>query len=163
MGVDERQVPAKVQPMGDLRDLLLGGNRGFSNRQRRGFPWFRVGVLLVAGGLVGILFTSIPGKIKRGLRELRVPKTVAIAADEADLRRQIESSLRAEMEEKLEMELAAISKAAEAAAMGAEATKTMKAKYGRARNLGDRVIGHADPGAVSVSLIFKGFCEGISI
>ncbi len=116
MGVDEREVPAKVQPMGDLRELLLGGNRGFSNRQRRGFPWFRLGVLLVAGALIGILFTTIPGKIKRGLRDLRAPKTVPIAADEADLRRQIESSLRAEMEEKLEMELAAISKAAEAAA-----------------------------------------------
>ena len=116
MGVDERQVPAKVQPMGDLRDLLLGGNRGFSNRQRRGFPWFRVSILLVVGGLIGILFTSIPGKIKRGLRELKAPKTVTIATDEADLRRQIESSLRAEMEEKLEMELAAMSKAAEAAA-----------------------------------------------
>ena len=33
--------------------------------------------------------------------------------------------------------------------------------HGRARNLGDRVLGHPDPGAVSVSLIFKGFGEGI--
>jgi dihydroxyacetone kinase-like protein len=51
--------------------------------------------------------------------------------------------------------------AAEAAGRGAEATKTMCAKFGRARNLGDRVIGHADPGAVSVSLILKGFSEGV--
>lgn len=56
----------------------------------------------------------------------------------------------------------ALSAAAGAAARGAEATKTMKAKFGRARNLGDRVIGHADPGAVSVSLIFKGFSEGLN-
>lgn len=56
---------------------------------------------------------------------------------------------------------AMLRQAAEAAANGAEATKAMKAKYGRARNLGDRVIGHADPGAVSVSLIFKGFSEAI--
>lgn len=55
----------------------------------------------------------------------------------------------------------ALTKAAEAAAAGAEATKAMRARFGRARNLGDRVIGHADPGAVSVSLIFKGFSEGI--
>ena len=55
----------------------------------------------------------------------------------------------------------ALRQAAEAAAKGAEATKNMKAKYGRARNLGDRVIGHADPGSVSASLIFKGFSEGI--
>jgi phosphoenolpyruvate---glycerone phosphotransferase subunit DhaL len=52
---------------------------------------------------------------------------------------------------------AALADAAQAAAQGAEATRNMKARFGRARNLGDRVIGHADPGAVSVSLIFKGF------
>ena len=51
--------------------------------------------------------------------------------------------------------------AAEAATTGAEATKTMRAKYGRARNLGDRVIGHPDPGAVSASLILRGFSEGV--
>ena len=56
---------------------------------------------------------------------------------------------------------AALVEAAAAAANGAEATKNMKAKFGRARNLGDRVLGHADPGAVSISLIFKGFSEGI--
>ena len=55
----------------------------------------------------------------------------------------------------------ALEQAAEAAAKGAEATQNMKAKFGRARNLGDRVLGHTDPGAVSVSLIFKGFSEGL--
>jgi phosphoenolpyruvate---glycerone phosphotransferase subunit DhaL len=55
----------------------------------------------------------------------------------------------------------ALQQAAEAAAKGAEATKQFRAKFGRARNLGDRVIGHADPGSVSVSLLFKGFSEGV--
>jgi dihydroxyacetone kinase-like protein len=55
---------------------------------------------------------------------------------------------------------AVLAQAAEAAAQGAEATKTMRARFGRARNLGDRVLGHLDPGAVSISLIFKGFTEG---
>jgi dihydroxyacetone kinase-like protein len=49
--------------------------------------------------------------------------------------------------------------AAKAANNGSEATKDMKARFGRARNLGDRVIGHKDPGAVSISLIFQGFCD----
>lgn len=57
---------------------------------------------------------------------------------------------------------AALQGAAQAAANGAEETKKFRAKFGRARNLGDRVIGHPDPGAVSVSLLFKGFCEGCS-
>lgn len=55
----------------------------------------------------------------------------------------------------------ALLQAANAAAQGAEATKTMRAKFGRARNLGDRVIGHTDPGAVSVSLLFRGFSESM--
>lgn len=54
----------------------------------------------------------------------------------------------------------ALHQAFAAAANGAEATKAMRAKFGRARNLGDRVLGHLDPGAVSVSLILKGFHEG---
>jgi dihydroxyacetone kinase-like protein len=55
----------------------------------------------------------------------------------------------------------ALQAAAEAAAAGAEATKGFRAKFGRARNLGDRVIGHVDPGAVSASLIFKGCSEAL--
>ena len=52
---------------------------------------------------------------------------------------------------------AAFQQAATAAAQGAEATKTMRAKFGRARNLGDRSLGAVDPGAMSVALIFDGF------
>ena len=55
----------------------------------------------------------------------------------------------------------ALNQAAAAAAAGAEATKQFRAKFGRARNLGERVIGHVDPGAVSISLIFKGFSEAL--
>ncbi len=51
--------------------------------------------------------------------------------------------------------------AAEAAAKGTEATKDMVAKFGRARNLGERVLGHADPGATSMSLILAGFAEAV--
>ena len=54
----------------------------------------------------------------------------------------------------------ALSLGAEAAAKGAEATTGMRAKFGRARNLGDRVVGHADPGATSMSYVFAGLAEG---
>jgi dihydroxyacetone kinase-like protein len=57
---------------------------------------------------------------------------------------------------------AALRRAAEAAARGADATRTMRARFGRARHLGERVVGHLDPGAVSVSLLFKGFSEGFA-
>ena len=51
----------------------------------------------------------------------------------------------------------ALQKAAAAAAQGAEATKAMRAKFGRARNLGERSLGAVDPGAMSVALLFEGF------
>ena len=48
---------------------------------------------------------------------------------------------------------------AKAAADGAEATKDMQAKFGRARNLGDRTIGCKDPGATSMAFIFAAFAD----
>lgn len=55
----------------------------------------------------------------------------------------------------------ALAAAADAAAQGAAATADMQAKFGRARNLGERVIGHVDPGATSMSLLFKAFSEAL--
>ncbi len=49
--------------------------------------------------------------------------------------------------------------AADDAADGARKTVGMVAKFGRARNLGDRVIGHADAGATSMAYMFKAFAE----
>ncbi len=53
----------------------------------------------------------------------------------------------------------ALRDARDAAIAGANATEQMLAKFGRARNLGDRVLGSADPGATSWSFIFTGLCE----
>ena len=47
------------------------------------------------------------------------------------------------------------SDAAEAARQGAESTKTMVARRGRAKYLGERAIGHCDPGATTIALIFE--------
>ena len=55
----------------------------------------------------------------------------------------------------------ALQKAAEAAEKGAVSTKEFKARFGRARNLGDRTIGFQDPGATSMAMIFRGFFEGL--
>jgi dihydroxyacetone kinase-like protein len=50
--------------------------------------------------------------------------------------------------------------AAKAAEKGAEATIYMTAKKGRAKNMSQRSIGHKDPGATSLALLFKGFSLG---
>jgi|BarGraNGADG00212_1021973.scaffolds.fasta_scaffold06421_5 dihydroxyacetone kinase phosphoprotein-dependent L subunit len=49
----------------------------------------------------------------------------------------------------------ALAAAEVAASAGVESTKGLIAKYGRAKSLGDRALGHPDPGAVSVQLIFQ--------
>ena len=55
----------------------------------------------------------------------------------------------------------ALAAAADSAAQGAESTKALQAKFGRARNLGPRTIGHVDPGATSISLLLAGFRDGL--
>jgi dihydroxyacetone kinase-like protein len=49
--------------------------------------------------------------------------------------------------------------AADAAAEGARSTVDLVARFGRARTMGERCIGHLDPGAQSISLIFRGFAD----
>ncbi len=51
---------------------------------------------------------------------------------------------------------------AEAAQKGALATVDMKANFGRARNYGERSIGHADCGASSWACMFAAFAEAVS-
>ncbi len=53
--------------------------------------------------------------------------------------------------------LEALENAANAAKKGAENTATLQAKFGRARNLGEKSIGTLDPGAISNSMIFEAF------
>ena len=53
----------------------------------------------------------------------------------------------------------ALGVAAEAARAGAESTRNLTARYGRAKYLGDKTRGHLDPGAASISLMFDGFCS----
>lgn len=49
----------------------------------------------------------------------------------------------------------------EGACRGAEATKQMRPRLGRAKNFRDKALGYPDPGAVSTSIIFRGLYEGI--
>lgn len=55
----------------------------------------------------------------------------------------------------------ALTAGAAAAVDGANATRAMAARFGRAKNIGEKSIGTEDPGAASVACIFKGFLEGV--
>jgi len=52
--------------------------------------------------------------------------------------------------------------AAEAAQKGADGTTGMKANFGRARNYGERSIGHADAGALSWACMFDAFRQSVN-
>ncbi|GHT09976.1 dihydroxyacetone kinase subunit L [Planctomycetales bacterium] len=52
--------------------------------------------------------------------------------------------------------------AAEAAQLGAESTKDLVAKHGRAKNLGERSRGKLDAGAVSTAIIYKAYYDAIN-
>ena len=52
--------------------------------------------------------------------------------------------------------------AADAARAGAEATRDMIAKYGRAKFLGEKTRGSADAGATSMALLFQGFSVALA-
>jgi len=59
----------------------------------------------------------------------------------------------------------ALTAVAEAARLGMEKTREMVAAIGKAKTLGERSLGHPDPGAVSMSLILKfmaDYCSGTS-
>lgn len=51
--------------------------------------------------------------------------------------------------------------AADAAEAGSAGTEKLTARHGRAKNLGERAIGFADPGSVSIALMFRAFAEKI--
>ena len=56
----------------------------------------------------------------------------------------------------------ALSAASEAAHAGAEATKNMVASKGRAERLGERSLGHMDPGAASAAMVIEAMRKSLT-
>jgi dihydroxyacetone kinase-like protein len=52
--------------------------------------------------------------------------------------------------------------AAEAALTGANSTKDLAAKFGRAKNLGERSRGTLDAGAISTALIYRAYADAVA-
>ncbi len=69
-------------------------------------------------------------------------------------------ALKASLEEGEDLKTA-MTKAVAAARAGVEYTKTIKATKGRASYIGDRSIGHQDPGATSAMYMFEVLLENI--
>jgi len=56
----------------------------------------------------------------------------------------------------------ALEDAARAARQGAESTRNLVARFGRAKLLGQKTLGFNDPGATSAALLLQGFCVGLA-
>ena len=137
------------------------------------------GVMGVDGGATGPLLGSFLMGLSNGIDELETVDCPMLAAmfeaGLAGVRRQSKAQIgdktmmdallpavdamrqAADAEKSISEALRA---AAEAAEKGAISTKDFRAKFGRAKNLGDRTIGCQDPGATSMALILQGFFEG---
>ena len=98
---------------------------------------------LFKGGLEEIGFTTKARVGDKTLMDALIPATEALVAAQAE---GVAAMLR---------------QGAEAAAKGSEATCAMRAKFGRAKNLGDRSIGPRDAGSASMACIFKAFAKTV--
>jgi dihydroxyacetone kinase-like protein len=56
----------------------------------------------------------------------------------------------------------ALEQAAAAAQAGADSTRLLAARFGRARFAGDKTLGHTDAGAASIALLFHGFTQAFT-
>ena len=133
-------------------------------------------MLMSMGGASGVIFGSLFLAGAKGMK----PKEVLTAADLAKMERMsllaIQERGKAEVGDKTMVDalapaVEAMEKAAsgslldmlkaaeEAARQGMEDTKKYVARFGRAKSLMERAIGHQDAGATSVWLIFQGLRE----
>ncbi len=101
--------------------------------------------------LGGALRAGLEGVVARGKAELGDKTMVDALAPAAD-------ALDAAVGEGLSL-AAAVARAGEAAATGRDATTPMLARKGRASYLGERSVGHQDPGATSVALLLEAASE----
>jgi dihydroxyacetone kinase-like protein len=126
-----------------LGSFLMGLGNGIDEQDAIDCPTLAA---MFEAGLAGVRRQSKAQIGDKTMMDALLPAVEAIrqAADEA---KSIKEALR---------------EAAEAAEKGAASTKEFQARFGRAKNLGDRTIGHQDPGATSMALIFQGFFEGLA-
>ena len=96
--------------------------RSLDKPEKNPMPLWFVGlctlVLLILGGMISLLFTPLPGKVKRGLKEIFaqtkvVEIEVEVPADEESITRQLEARMRSEIEREMEREIARIRKQAQ--------------------------------------------------
>jgi triose/dihydroxyacetone kinase / FAD-AMP lyase (cyclizing) len=138
-------IPATLKALGHTLRRELGGSSG----PLYGVLFLRCGTVLESQGVAGL--SSWANALAQGceaISELGGAKTgdrtMLDALDPLVKALQQGAGLKA---------------AVEAAERGAEATAQMKPRLGRSSYLGDRVLGHPDPGAKAVAIWLRAACE----
>lgn len=147
-------VAAVFKAAGTAIMAKTGGAAGaiFGTMFRSGSTAFDGQAALSAEGFAGFLRLGLEGVEKRGAAKpgqktmIDALAPAAAAAEVAIGRGLVE----------------VVKEATEAAKGGVEATKGMIATTGKARTLGERSLGHPDPGAVSMSLILEAMRDYIA-
>ncbi|HEC23282.1 MAG TPA: dihydroxyacetone kinase subunit L [Chloroflexi bacterium] len=148
-GVEDKDIGSILKTVGMTLVSTVGGAGG----PLYGTFFMRAGMAidakeeLSAEDLVTMFQAALDGVIQRGKAELNDKTMVDAITPAVEALREAVSS-GASLSE-------ALSKAAAAAEEGMKATIPMLAKKGRASYLGERSIGHQDPGATSSYLLFK--------
>ena len=162
--------------MGQMEGAIEGASGSDIKGLLNDIGWAIMGVDGGATGpLLGSLFMGMPEGLGEG--ESIDPRTLA-ALFEAGLAG-VEKRTRAKVGDKTVIDAlvpavqalrraaelgrdvrACLGEAAEAAEEGARSTSELVARFGRAKNLGEKSRGTPDPGATSISLIFRGLWEG---
>ncbi len=100
-----------------------------ANRRKKHFPLAGGAALALVAALVGLCFTSFPGKVKRGLREIFSPRKAAAKVavpDKQAIYKEAEVRVRAELEEQYNKEIGALKKSLEDAARPNSGKFTLK-------------------------------------
>jgi phosphoenolpyruvate---glycerone phosphotransferase subunit DhaL len=109
---------------------------------------------LAFSGMEGVNVSALALFFKRGLDAVR--EVGGAQPGDKTLVDALAPAVSALVDDQVEDLIAALDAAAQAAERGAQATQGYSASMGRARFLGDRSVGHPDPGAVSFALIVRG-------
>ena len=109
---------------------------------------------LTAAGVADVLEAALGGIVARGKAELGDKTMVDAWSPAADAAREVAAAGGSAAE--------ALTAAAEAAERGAAATEPLVARKGRASYLGERSVGHRDPGAQSTALLLRAAADAVA-
>jgi len=156
LGEEYASVPALLEKVGKTLMLKTGGSSGaiygtLFIAGSKALPAPSLDSPLDAEGFARFLEAGLEGVQKRGNarpgdKTLVDALAPAAAAARAHCAESLSASFRA---------------AAHAAREGMEATRNMTAAFGRAKTLGERALGHADPGALSMTIILEAISESL--